>query len=178
MNHSGIVSLLKNLHYLKGSSIIITNNYLDSISWKLILKSLSDSTSKKCGKIYYNYLKTRQNDIEITPMMYSQLIMTCMNGDSNGYFHDVLFYIIEYFKQYSKLSSEIKGVLDYGGQYDINVKTLLDNIINWQNSNENIEILLSKLKDIQLKPIDNPIKRQYLEKYDSRDSETLMKIFQ
>ena len=31
-----------------------------------------------------------------------------MNGDSNGYFHDVLFYIIEYFKQYSKLSSEIK----------------------------------------------------------------------
>ena len=94
------------------------------------------------------------------------------------YFHDVLFYIIEYFKQYSKLSSEIKGVLDYGGQYDINVKTLLDNIINWQNSNENIEILLSKLKDIQLKPIDNPMKRQYLEKYDSRDSETLMKIFQ
>ena len=178
LNHSGIVSLLKNLHYLKGSSIIITNNYLDSISWKLILKSLSDSTSKKCGKIYYNYLKTRQNDIEITPMMYSQLIMTCMNGDSNGYFYDVLFYIIEYFKQYSKLSSEIKGVLDYGGQYDINVKTLLDNIINWQNSNENIEILLSKLKDIQLKPIDNPIKRQYLEKYDSRDSETLMKIFQ
>ena len=177
LNHSGVVSLLKNLHYLKGSSII-TNNYLDSISWRLIIKSLSNSTSKKCGRIYYNYLKSRQKDIEITPLMYSQLIMTCINDDSNGYYHDVLFYIMEYFKDYSKLSDEIKEVLEYGGQFDINVQNLLDNIINWQNSNKNIETLLSNLKDIQLQPIENLIKRQYLEKYDLRDSEILMKIFQ
>ena len=156
LNHTGLVSVLKNLHFLHGVEFV---NYLDQESWKLILQSVSLSTSKMCARFYFDYMKN--HGIEVTPRFYSCLIKASLNGDD--YYGDVIFYVEQCLKDHGELNHDMQRVLDIVTNNNSKIKELITNL------QEPGEELVSTV---------NPaIKRQYLERYDLNELEVLERVF-
>lgn len=160
LNHTGMVSVLKNLHFIYGDKFI---DYLDATSWDLILQSVSLSTSKKCARFYFEYMKS--HNIEITPRIYSRMISASVNGDD--YSEDVLFYVKQCLDDHGELNHDMQRVLQKISSRDTRLKELLAKL----QEDPNITIATET-------PTDAPaIERKYLGMYDLRELEILEQIF-
>lgn len=160
LNHTGMVSVLKNLHFIYGDEFI---DYLDANSWDLILQSVSHSTSKKCARFYFEYLKS--HNIEITPKIYSSMASASVNG--NDYSENVLFYVKQCLDDHGELNHDMQRALQKISSKDIRFKELLGKLQEDPNAAIAIEA-----------PIATPaIERRYFEMYDLKELEILEQIF-
>ncbi|RCK58069.1 hypothetical protein Cantr_06593 [Candida viswanathii] len=156
LNHTGLVAALRCLHHVYGENFM---NYLDDVSWKLMTQSVSVSTSKKCARFYFDYMK--KHGIQISPQQYAGFIRACLNGDY--YYGYVTFYVKHYLKDYGKLNREMKRGLYVAVRDDSTLQELIAKLTRGEN-----------IKTTKTTP---SISREYLKYYDERDLDTLQKIF-